>query len=34
MPHVVFVPFTGLRVREQEMLELGMSLPGPGENAR
>ncbi len=28
MPHVAFVPFTGLRVREQEMLALGMSLPG------
>ena len=28
MPHVAFVPFTGLRVREQEMLRLGMRLPG------
>ncbi len=28
MPHVAFVPFTGLRVREKEMLKLGMSLPG------
>lgn len=28
MPHVSFVPFTGLRVREQRLLELGMSLPG------
>ena len=28
MPHVAFVPFTGLRVREREMLELGMRLPG------
>ena len=28
MPHVAFVPFTGLRVREREMLALGMSLPG------
>ncbi len=28
MPHVVFVPFTGFRVREDEMRELGMSLPG------
>ena len=28
MPHVAFVPFTGLRVREEEMLALGMSLPG------
>ena len=26
--HVAFVPFTGFRIREQEMLELGMSLPG------
>jgi radical SAM superfamily enzyme YgiQ (UPF0313 family) len=28
MPHVAFVPFTGFRVREEEMLALGMSLPG------
>lgn len=28
MPHVAFVPFTGFRVRETEMLALGMSLPG------
>jgi radical SAM superfamily enzyme YgiQ (UPF0313 family) len=28
MPHVAFIPFTGLRVREQELLKLGMSLPG------
>ena len=28
MPHVAFVPFTGLRVREEEMLALGMALPG------
>ena len=28
MPHVAFVAFTGFRVREAEMLELGMSLPG------
>jgi hypothetical protein len=28
MPHVAFVPFTGFRVREPEMLALGMSLPG------
>ncbi|HET6881576.1 MAG TPA: cobalamin-dependent protein [Pirellulales bacterium] len=33
MPHVAFVPFTGLRVREQELLELGMSLPGLRERA-
>lgn len=23
MPHVVYVPFTGFRVREEEMLALG-----------
>ena len=28
MPHVTFVPMTGFRVREPEMLELGMRLPG------
>jgi radical SAM superfamily enzyme YgiQ (UPF0313 family) len=28
MPHVAFVPFTGLRVKEEELLGLGMSLPG------
>lgn len=28
MPHVALVPFTGFRVREEEMLALGMSLPG------
>jgi len=28
MPHVVFIPLTGLRVRSDEMLELGMTLPG------
>lgn len=28
MPHVAFVPFTGLRIREREMRELGMRLPG------
>src|SRR5262245_7962113 len=28
MPHVAFVPFTGFRVREEEMLALGMTLPG------
>ncbi|HKB40524.1 MAG TPA: cobalamin-dependent protein [Gemmataceae bacterium] len=28
MPHVAFVSFTGFRVREAEMLELGMTLPG------
>jgi radical SAM superfamily enzyme YgiQ (UPF0313 family) len=33
MPHVAFVPFTGLRIREAEMLELGMSLPGLRQRA-
>jgi radical SAM superfamily enzyme YgiQ (UPF0313 family) len=28
MSHVAFVPFTGFRVREAEMLALGMALPG------
>lgn len=28
MPNVALVPFTGLRVREREMMALGMSLPG------
>src|SRR5262249_59431243 len=28
MPHVAFVPFTGFRVRQEEMLALGMTLPG------
>jgi len=28
MPHVTFVPMTGFRVREPQMLEMGMSLPG------
>jgi radical SAM superfamily enzyme YgiQ (UPF0313 family) len=28
MPHVALVPFTGFRIREEELLELGMSLPG------
>lgn len=28
MPHVAFVPFTGFRVRDREMLELGMAMPG------
>jgi radical SAM superfamily enzyme YgiQ (UPF0313 family) len=31
MPHVALVPFTGVRVREEEMLELGMTLPGLSE---
>lgn len=35
MPHVSFVPFSGTRVREAELLELGMTLPGlqPRANA-
>lgn len=28
MPHVTFVPLTGFRLREEALLELGMSLPG------
>jgi radical SAM superfamily enzyme YgiQ (UPF0313 family) len=28
MPHVAFVPLTGFRVREADLLALGMSLPG------
>lgn len=28
MPHVCFVPFSGFRLRECELLELGMTLPG------
>ncbi len=27
MPHLALVPFTGFRIREQEMLALGMTLP-------
>lgn len=34
MPHVSFVPFGGFRVREPEMLELGMSLPGLQQRSR
>lgn len=30
MPHVAFVPLTGFRVREQAMLDLGMTLPALG----
>lgn len=33
MPHVTFVPFTGFRLREAELLELGMTLPGLRERA-
>jgi radical SAM superfamily enzyme YgiQ (UPF0313 family) len=28
MPHLALVPFTGFRIREEEMLALGMTLPG------
>ena len=34
MPHVAFVPFTGLRVGELEMLAFGMSLPGLEERGK
>src|SRR5580704_10445706 len=33
MPHVAFVPLTGFRVREAEMLALGMTLPGLSRRA-
>jgi hypothetical protein len=33
MPHVAFVPFTGFRVRQDEMRELGMTLPGLAQRA-
>jgi radical SAM superfamily enzyme YgiQ (UPF0313 family) len=33
MPQVVFVPFTGFRVREAEMRALGMTLPGLRQRA-
>jgi hypothetical protein len=28
MPHVTLVPLVGIRIREEELLALGMSLPG------
>jgi radical SAM superfamily enzyme YgiQ (UPF0313 family) len=28
VPHVALVPFTGFRVRDREMRELGMAMPG------
>jgi radical SAM superfamily enzyme YgiQ (UPF0313 family) len=34
MPHVVFVPLSGMRVREEELLALGMTLPGLQPRAR
>lgn len=33
MPHVTFVPFTGLRIHEEELLALGMRLPGLSKRA-
>jgi radical SAM superfamily enzyme YgiQ (UPF0313 family) len=33
MPHVAFVPFTGFRIREEKLLELGMTLPGLKQRA-
>ncbi|WP_206352291.1 B12-binding domain-containing radical SAM protein [Tautonia rosea] len=33
MPHVAFVPFTGFRVRDEEMRDLGMAMPGLQERA-
>ncbi len=33
MAHVALVPFTGFRVREEEMLALGMTLPGLRQRA-
>jgi hypothetical protein len=33
MPHVALVPFTGFRVREADMLALGMTLPGLADRA-
>lgn len=34
MPHVTFVPLTGFRLREEELLALGMSLPGLAPRAK
>ncbi|MEZ6100161.1 MAG: cobalamin-dependent protein [Pirellulaceae bacterium] len=34
MPHITFVPFTGLRVREEGLREYGMTLPGLAERGR
>lgn len=34
MPHVEFVPLSGFRVREEELLALGMSLPGLSARGR
>ena len=34
MPHVAFVPLTGFRIREEKLLELGMTLPGLAPRAK
>jgi radical SAM superfamily enzyme YgiQ (UPF0313 family) len=34
MPHVTFVPLTGFRLHEEELLALGMSLPGLAPRAK
>ncbi len=34
MPHVTFISLSGFRVREPELLELGMTLPGFEERSR
>lgn len=34
MPHVEFVPLSGFRVREEELLALGMTLPGLAARGR
>lgn len=34
MPHVTFIPLVGFRVREEELLALGMSMPGLTPRAR
>lgn len=34
MPNVIFVPLTGFRIRDQELLALGMSLPGLAPRAK
>jgi radical SAM superfamily enzyme YgiQ (UPF0313 family) len=34
LPHLLLVPLTGFRIRDQELLALGMSLPGLAPRAR
>ena len=34
MPHVTFVPFTGLRVCDEQLRDFGMTLPGLVERGR